>query len=72
MLPDPENMGGAVGIVLLSCIEAEIYVISFYFWLMAAIFNFRHAQTSDSIPNGLSVLPDTENMGTAVGLSLLS
>jgi len=27
--PDLENMGIAVGISLLSCIEAEIYVISY-------------------------------------------
>ena len=26
MLPDPENMGIAVGILLLSCVQAEIYV----------------------------------------------
>ena len=29
VLPDPENMSIAVEISLLSCIEAEIYVISF-------------------------------------------
>ena len=29
LLPDPENMDGAVGTSLLSCIEAEIYVMSF-------------------------------------------
>ena len=39
---------------------------------MAAIFDFRHAQTSDSITTSLSVLPDPENMGIAVEMSLLS
>ena len=31
LLPDPENKGLAVGISLLSCMEAEIYVMSFQF-----------------------------------------
>ena len=39
---------------------------------MAAIFDFRHTQTSDSIPFSLSVLPDPENIGNAVGIALLS
>ena len=30
---------------------------------MAAIFDFRPTQTSNSIPTSLSVLPDPENMG---------
>jgi len=29
VLPDPRNMGVLVGISLLSCIKAEIYVISY-------------------------------------------
>jgi len=39
---------------------------------MAAIFDLRHTQTSDSIPTSLSVLPDPKNMGIAVGILLLS
>lgn len=39
---------------------------------MAAIFDLRHTQTSDSIPISLSVMPDLENMGLAVGISLPS
>ena len=39
-----------------------------YFRLVAAIFNFRHTLTSDSIPTCLSVLPDPENMVIAVGI----
>ena len=30
---------------------------------MAAIFDFQHTQTSDSIPTCLFVLPDPENIG---------
>ena len=37
-----------------------------YFRLMAAIFDFRRAQTLDSIPTRLFVLPDPENMGIAI------
>ena len=38
---------------------------------MAAIFDFRHTQTSESITTSLSVLPDPEIMGIAVEISLL-
>ena len=36
---------------------------------MAAIFDFRHTQTSDSIATCLFVLLDPENMGIAVEIS---
>jgi len=39
---------------------------------MAAIFDIRHIQTSDSIPTSLSVLPNPKNMGITVGSALLS
>ena len=39
---------------------------------MATIFDFRHTQMLDSIPISLSMLPDPENMGIAVGIALLS
>ena len=123
----PENKGIALEISLLTCIKAEIYVISsllpvngrhycfvtytdvgqsshqslrscpssktwvqpfefrcyhvyelsyklfpVYFWLRAAIFDFQHTQTWDSIPTSLSVMPDPEKMDIAVGISLLS
>jgi len=42
-----------------------------YFRLIAAIFDLRHTQTSDSITTSLSVLPNPKNMGVAVGISLL-
>ena len=38
---------------------------------MAANFNLQHTQTSDSILNSLFMLSDSENMGNAVGISLL-
>ena len=72
VLPGPENKVIAVGISLLSCLQAELYVISYDFRLMGAIFEFRHTQTSDSHPTSLSVLPDSENTGKAVAISLLS
>ena len=39
---------------------------------MAAIIDFRHTQTSDSIPTGLFVLRNPENMDMDVGMSLLT
>ena len=39
---------------------------------MAAIFNFSLIRTSGSARSSLVVLPDLENMGMAVGSSLLS
>jgi len=40
--------------------------------LMAAIFDFQHAQALDSILSSLSVLPDPGNMVVVVGIVLLS
>ena len=42
-----------------------------YFRFKGTMFDFRHTQTSDNIPTSLSVLPDPENMGLAVGIALL-
>ena len=39
---------------------------------MAVIFDFRHTRMSNSLLKSLSVLPDPENMGIAIGISLLS
>jgi len=36
---------------------------------MAVIFDLLHTQTSDSIPTSLSVLPNPQNIGIAVGIS---
>ena len=39
---------------------------------MTAIFDLQHTQTSASVPYSLSVLPEPENMGNAVGIVLLT
>ena len=39
---------------------------------MAAIFDFQQTQTSDTLQICLSVLADPQNMGIAIGISLLS
>ena len=69
VFPDPENMGIAIGILLLSCIyvckglyKLRCTLSHFYCRLMATIFDFRHTQASDSISTSLSLLPDPENM----------
>ena len=61
----------ADGISMLSCIEAEIYVTAYVLPVQGHMFDFRHAQMSDSFPTSLSVLPDSENLGIAVVISLL-
>jgi len=43
-----------------------------YFRLMAAIVELSLIRTSDSLRGSLVVSPDLENMGIAVGISLLS
>ena len=43
-----------------------------YFRLMAAIFDLPVTPTSESIYNSSTVLLDPENVGVAVGISLLS
>jgi len=47
------------------------YDLSTYFRLMAAIFDFSLICTSDSLRSSLIVSSDLENMGIAVGISLL-
>ena len=71
-LPDPENMGIALDLSLLSCREAEIYVISFLLPANGRHIWFPRNRMSDSISASLSVLPDSENIGIALDLSLLS
>jgi len=66
-LPDLENMGIAVRISLILCIEAEIYIISY----------LRPVIGQPSLISPLSthltvVSPDLENMGISAGISLLS
>jgi hypothetical protein len=63
LFSDPENVGIAVGISLLSCIEAEILRFLTYFRLMAAILLF--ARDTLIIPTSLTfswvALPFGEN-----------
>ena len=71
-------MGMAVGITLLSLnhcyhvFELRYRLFLIYFRLMAANFDFQKTQTSGSIHDNLSVLPDQVNMVIADGISLLS
>ena len=65
-------MGIAVEMSLLTCIQAEMYVIPYLLLAMAAIFDFQHTQTSVRVLTSLFVLPDPENMGIAVGILFLS
>ena len=66
---DPENIGIAVGISLISCLEAEIH--AFEVWRPPS-WIFAFPVPSHSIlmsPNGKL---DPENIGIAVGFSLIS
>jgi len=70
-MPDIENMVLAVGILFLSCLQAEMYV---YDGLTAAILIFLLPVESGSRPtqNSTSITPDLENMVLAVGITCLS
>jgi len=71
--PDLENMGIAVGISLLSCIEVKIYVISYLLPVNGSHLLFLfYFQTWDILRISLIGLPDLENISSAVGMSLLS
>ena len=48
VLLDPENVGVAFGILLLSCLKAVIYVTVHVFPVMAAIFDSPFIPTSES------------------------
>jgi len=63
---------GTNSLSVLMCRKVVNQSVNIYFRLMAAIFDLRHAQTSDNIPTSLSVLPNPKNMDIAVGISLLS
>ena len=65
-------MGIAVGMSSLSCIRVEINVITYVLPVDGRHLRFPTYRTSDSNPTDLSVLPDPENMGIIVGISLLS
>jgi len=64
-------MGVAVGISLLSCIEAEIYAIVYLLPVMATVCALRLTPTLRTIVRSPIVFPDPKNVGVAVGISLL-
>jgi len=71
VLPNLENVGIAVGISLLSCMEADIYVILYllpvngsHLWFLP----YPHIWQSS---RQFFVSPALKNMGIAVGISLL-
>jgi len=72
VLPDLENIGIAVGSSLLSCMEAEIYAISYLLPVNGSHLWFLHICISDSLRSSLVVSPYLENMGIVVGISFLS
>ena len=67
-LLDPESIGVAVGTALLSCLEADIYVLPV---LAAANLHFRLPVTSESFLDSPVELLDPENVGVAVEISFL-
>jgi len=70
---DLENTGIAVGILLLSCIEAEICVISYLLPVNGShLWFITDPNIFHSYEYSIVVLPDLENMGIAVGISFLS
>jgi len=68
MFPDPENMGVTVGMVMLSCILAEISVITLFQPFCISDFRYNMAV--------LLITPlkkyDPEKMGVAVGVLFLA
>jgi len=67
--PDLENMGIAVGISLLSCIETELRLLSCF---SAAILDFWLPVSSDSVSDGAIEKFIPENIGVDTGIVFLS
>ena len=63
VLLDPENVGVAVRILLLSYIQLIYAFLPVYFRLMAAIFDLPVTLTSEIIQISPSTLLDLENVG---------
>jgi len=72
VLPDPQNLGKAVGISFLSYIEVEICVISYLLPGNVSHLSFFFVQTWDIIRSSLIGLPDLKNIGIVVEIPLLS
>jgi len=68
-LPDLENIGIAVGISLLSCIETELRLISFF---SAANLDFWLSVSSDSVSDSAIERFTYENKGVDTGIVFLS
>jgi len=66
--PDLENMGIAVGISLLSCIETELRLISFF----SRHLGFLTSVSSDSVSDGAIEKFTPENLGAGTGIGFLS
>ena len=62
VLPDPKNIGSAVEISLLSCIEAEVYVISFLLPVNGRHIWFSTYPVVGQFLHFFTVLPSFENM----------
>ena len=67
VLLDLKNVGVIVGISLLSCTDAELYVIVHVFPVMAAILNLLVTVWSESVHTSLNVLLDPDNVGQPLG-----
>ena len=71
-MPDPENMGIAVGILMLSSVQAEINNTAYVFPVMAAIFDLPLTPLLDSVHNSPTELLHPETVGVAFGILFLS
>jgi hypothetical protein len=78
VLPDLKNMSMAVGLPMLSCTQADINVSSYQLPVNSrhlgfpTVFDLTVTRMSKSVHTSLIVLLDPENVGVAVGISLLS
>ena len=73
VLLDPENVWVAVGISLLSHTQAEIYTIAYVLPVYSSHVWFTgYADIGEYSYTSPTVLLDPENVGVAVGISLLS
>ena len=71
VLLDPENVGVAFGISLLSCIEAEILRYSICTPGIGGHFGLLVTRMSEGVHTSSAVLLDPQNVGLAFGIWLL-
>jgi len=72
VLLDPENVGVAVGILSLSCIQAKIFVIAYVLPEMAAIIDFSgHSCIEEYSHFSINVYLDLKNV-LSVGCLVIS